>query len=169
MAQIIPGVYLGCVNTATNRKFIIENNIDVIYSIITEKEMVDSIEDNNIEKIITNECVVQLKYNSSDNIINHNVMWKQYEITDTNEEQIDKYFETIYTDITGHITSGKNILVHCKEGISRSATIIAAFLMQRNKISRKEAIEFISKIKPNIDPNDGFMDKLKSLEYKILH
>ena len=36
MSQIIPGVYLGCVNTATNRKFIIENNIRTI-PILTEK------------------------------------------------------------------------------------------------------------------------------------
>lgn len=170
MAQIIPGVYLGCVNTATNRKFIIENNINVIYSIITENEMNESIENNNVEKIITNECTVQLRYTSSDNnIATHDVVWKQYEISDTNEEQIDKHFEAIYIDITANITAGRNVLVHCKEGISRSATIIAAFLMQRNKISRKESIEFISKIKPNIDPNDGFMDKLKTLEYKIMH
>lgn len=166
MSQIIPGLYLGTLNNATNREFIIENNIDIIYSIITENEMDDSIKNNNIEKIVTNKCIIQLRYNTPKM---HNVVWKQYEVSDTNEEQIDTYFETIYSDITAHIAEGKNVLVHCKEGISRSATIIAAFLMQRNKISRRDAIEFISKIRPNIDPNDGFMDQLKSLEYKILH
>ena len=36
-----------------------------------------------------------------------------------------------------------NILVHCSAGLSRSASMIVAWLMIEQKLSLKEAIEFI--------------------------
>lgn len=46
-------------------------------------------------------------------------------------------------------------------GKSRSATCIAAFLMQKYNISPSEAIDMIRQARPIAEPNDGFMQQLE--------
>lgn len=45
-------------------------------------------------------------------------------------------------------------------GVSRSATIIAAYLMKCEKLTRDAALQSIANVKPSIKPNAGFMKQL---------
>jgi protein tyrosine phosphatase len=45
-------------------------------------------------------------------------------------------------------TRGRNILVHCAAGISRSASTVAAFLMSEYRIPASKSIQFIQSRKP---------------------
>lgn len=45
---------------------------------------------------------------------------------------------------------GNSVYVHCKAGRTRSATVVACYLMQRHNWSPKEAVEFIRKKRPHI-------------------
>lgn len=56
------------------------------------------------------------------------------------------------------------MLVHCQVGISRSATILIAFLMKEYKLRFKEAFEMVVKKRKIVDPNEGFRKEL--LEYE---
>ena len=60
-----------------------------------------------------------------------------------------------------------NILIHCAEGISRSATILASYLMFVYKWSLDETLTLIRKHRPIISPNEGFMQYLKAWESEI--
>ena len=60
------------------------------------------------------------------------------------------------------------ILVHCFAGISRSVTVIVAYLMSKNAMPLNEAYDFVKKCKPNISPNFNFMGQLLEFE-KALH
>jgi protein-tyrosine phosphatase len=60
-----------------------------------------------------------------------------------------------------------NILVHCHGGISRSSTIIIAFLMKKMKKSFMEAYSYVKQIKKDIKPNDGFIQLLIEFEKGI--
>lgn len=59
------------------------------------------------------------------------------------------------------------MVVHCQMGISRSATIIIAYLMQRFKWSFKESRNYLRDCRPVIYPNDGFVRQLRIWEEKI--
>lgn len=60
------------------------------------------------------------------------------------------------------------ILVHCDMGISRSASIIIAWLMTRKNMSLKKAHSYLKSIRPIISPNPGFIKQLKILENKYV-
>ncbi|NXN11653.1 PTPM1 phosphatase, partial [Indicator maculatus] len=52
--------------------------------------------------------------------------------------------------ILQHRARGNSVYVHCKAGRSRSATMVAAYLIQLHHWSPQEAIEAIGKIRPHI-------------------
>uniref|UniRef100_A0A8B9SQ84 Phosphatidylglycerophosphatase and protein-tyrosine phosphatase 1 n=1 Tax=Anas platyrhynchos TaxID=8839 RepID=A0A8B9SQ84_ANAPL len=49
-----------------------------------------------------------------------------------------------------HREQGNSVYVHCKAGRSRSATMVAAYLIQLHHWTPQEAIEAIAKIRPHI-------------------
>lgn len=62
------------------------------------------------------------------------------------------------------IKNNKNILVHCHAGLSRSATIVCAYLIRKNGWSCEEAVSFVKKKRNRIRPNEGFIKMLKDYE-----
>jgi atypical dual specificity phosphatase len=52
------------------------------------------------------------------------------------------------------------VLVHCAEGVSRSVSVVAAFLMAQYGWSPKEAISFIKERRMVANPNFGFIQQL---------
>ncbi|XP_032680144.1 dual specificity protein phosphatase 19 [Odontomachus brunneus] len=63
-----------------------------------------------------------------------------------------------------HANRRENILVHCNAGVSRSPTIIIAYLMIMMELSYKEAYDKVKKARSCIKPNDGFVKQLQSIE-----
>lgn len=55
------------------------------------------------------------------------------------------------------------ILVHCYKGNSRSAAVVAGYLMWKRGMNSKEAIEYIRQRRGFIDPNLGFVGQLIKL------
>jgi len=55
-------------------------------------------------------------------------------------------------------------LVHCAQGKSRSAALVAAWLISRQNMSFEEAIKVIRRVQPEANPNLGFVAALKVLE-----
>ncbi|XP_046677812.1 dual specificity protein phosphatase 19-like [Homalodisca vitripennis] len=76
-------------------------------------------------------------------------------------------FETAIKLIADEIESGGRILVHCNAGVSRSASIVIAFLMKREKLCYKDAYFALKNVRPCIKPNEGFVKQLKCLEQEL--
>ncbi len=53
--------------------------------------------------------------------------------------------------------AGRVVYVHCRNGVSRSTMVVAAYLMQREHWSRDQALEFIRTWRPGVRPNPAFM------------
>ncbi|KAF9477830.1 phosphatases II [Pholiota conissans] len=56
---------------------------------------------------------------------------------------------------------GGRVLVHCVMGISRSSTVVAAFLMKTTHISHTAAIQQLKAARPQVHPNYGFIKQLE--------
>jgi len=82
----------------------------------------------------------------------NNLPTLQIKINDLPTENIKQYF-----DICRSYAAGKT-LIYCMEGISRSATICAAILMQNHDFEKSMEILHAAR---NIKPNSGFMEQLK--------
>lgn len=59
--------------------------------------------------------------------------------------------------------TGQNVLIHCYAGVSRSATVMAAYLMRKRHQGRDEVLRFM-RTKREVNPNQSFMGQLKVWE-----
>jgi predicted protein tyrosine phosphatase len=80
-------------------------------------------------------------------------------ITDHPSTNISKYFSHTYHFISHH-TQKYGVLVHCAAGISRSTTLVIAYLMRQYKMSAKDAVFWVKSKRPCCFPNDGFLKQL---------
>ena len=59
---------------------------------------------------------------------------------------------------------GRKIFIHCEAGVSRSASLAIALLMQQQDISFLQAFEAVRCQRPQVLPNIGFASQLQQLE-----
>jgi len=90
-----------------------------------------------------------------------------YYLKDTNSEDISPLFYRTLEWMQSAIDAGGRILVHCREGVSRSATMAIAYLMWRFKISFEAAHERLRKARPICNPNTGFTCQLLVLGKRL--
>lgn len=76
------------------------------------------------------------------------------------DESIAKHFKTI----ADFIERSKTVFVHCQMGVSRSATVVIAYFMQKQNMSKQEATDFVRSKRVVIKPNMMFDVQLGLLE-----
>lgn len=65
-----------------------------------------------------------------------------------------------------HLAQG-NVLVHCRMGISRSATLVIAYIMRKYKCGYEKAFNKVKDRRKIVNPNSGFVIQLKKYDKKI--
>ena len=88
-------------------------------------------------------------------------------IQDTPSARISQQFTRCIRFIAEALASGGVLLVHCQAGISRSATIIIAYLMKTKQMSYPEAVGCVYKSRPIIKPNIGFVQQLQDFSMSL--
>jgi hypothetical protein len=166
--KVIDGLYVGDVVAANNLAILKEKDINILISMVPISNHFENIE------------------------------YHSFLINDNRNENISIYFEEINTIIFSNYAFGnshfshfsqssliekngksenfqkcasnkhKNILVHCENGVSRSVTVILAYLL-KNNYTLKEAL---TQIKTNrtstfTRPNSGFARQLLKYEKEI--
>lgn len=58
------------------------------------------------------------------------------------------------------------VLVHCAMGLSRSSSLVLAYLMIHEDMTLVEAIKAVAQHR-NICPNSGFLEQLRELDKKL--
>lgn len=85
---------------------------------------------------------------------------KFFKITDTAQEDLLSIIEDAVAFITSSLESGV-LLVHCYFGVSRSAALVIAYLMQKYHISYDCAFQKAKEKRRFVGPNSGFQSQLK--------
>ncbi len=79
----------------------------------------------------------------------------------------DRFDETIQFMDTAFENPSTRILVHCNLGISRSTTIILAYLMKTYNATVLETFKFLRHRRPIVCPNMGFLRQLIDYETEL--
>jgi atypical dual specificity phosphatase len=89
-------------------------------------------------------------------------------IKDSSSANLFEYFDQVAEMIekTRENNDGKT-LIHCVAGVSRSVSLILAYLMKYQKMSLKTAFHHVKSIRPQIRPNTGFFKQLIDYEERI--
>jgi len=90
-----------------------------------------------------------------------NFTYKIIPVVDDERENIMQYFPECNEFINNSIKNNGKVLVHCAAGVSRSATIVLAYVMQLNKWDYQKAKSYVGNIRNTIFPNEGFQNQLK--------
>ena len=136
-----PSIYLGPCSAASSRSFLTRNSITHVLSVGA----------NPLAKV-------------------DGVTYHRLSLSDIVSSSISKTTDAAFKIIDGAIASKKGtgkILVHCSAGISRSPTVVAAYLMKRKGMSLKAALGQIIRVRPQISPNAGFLQQLKEMEIEL--
>lgn len=62
---------------------------------------------------------------------------------------------------------GGALLVHCMQGVSRSASVVIAYLMESGNMSMDEALALVQSRREVANPNRGFSKHLRKIESKL--
>ncbi|NXO00409.1 DUS16 phosphatase, partial [Rhinopomastus cyanomelas] len=138
--RILPHLYLGCQRDALNKELMQQNDIGYVLNASNTCPKPDFIPESHFLRVPVNDSFC---------------------------EKILPWLDKSVDFIEKAKASNGCVLVHCLAGISRSATIAIAYIMQRMDMSLDEAYRFVKEKRPTISPNFNFLGQLLDFEKKI--
>ncbi|KAF6777689.1 hypothetical protein AHF37_02777 [Paragonimus kellicotti] len=87
--------------------------------------------------------------------------YRNIRVFDDERSSLLSYFEETHRFINEAKAQGTTCLVHCKMGISRSATTVIAYVMKELNFDLDTALAFVKCRRPCVQPNPGFMRELR--------
>lgn len=134
--EILPRLYLGDIHIATNK---------------------DEIKRLGITDMIT----VEIKSLSQGDLAPTIKRYLHLHVMDHPKHDIISHFSKSYEFIeTALRTSSNKVYVHCVAGISRSATLVIAYIMRTRSMNYQEALDLVRNQRKVVDPNEGFVRQL---------
>ncbi|CAF1042675.1 unnamed protein product [Adineta steineri] len=130
--MILPYLYLGSEWNASNLEELKANNIGYVLNVSRE----------------------------IDNFFPEHFKYLNVRVHDNDDANLLKEWEKTFRFINEAKINNLCCLVHCKMGISRSASTVLAYLMKENNHSLADALEHVKKRRSCINPNGGFRNQL---------
>lgn len=134
--EIVPGLYLGDFASASNK---------------------DTLQKHGFTHVVTAILGV-------DEMFPNDFKYLTLPLRDVRTEDIYSVFPESYTFIREALNSNGKVLVHCMAGASRSATLVAAYLVKEFGFSADTAVEFLQIKRNVVKPNSGFKRQLQNYD-----
>ncbi|KAJ3533312.1 hypothetical protein NMY22_g7384 [Coprinellus aureogranulatus] len=132
MNEIVPNLWLGDLLSALNTKMLREKGVRSVLSVMRGRVTVH------------------------ETFIRHQVA-----LDDLEDEDILVHMGPCIKFIEKELAKGHGVLVHCQAGVSRSATILTAYLMSTQNLTPTAALSLVRTKRPFIGPNPGFLAQLE--------
>lgn len=88
-------------------------------------------------------------------------------VKDTREANLLDYFDQVADLIEETRQKHGRSLVHCLAGVSRSVSLVLAYLMKYSNMSLKSAFQHVRSVRPQVRPNVGFFKQLIEYEQRL--
>jgi dual specificity MAP kinase phosphatase len=135
--EIVPGLFLGSEIDSNNINSLTKHNIRYILNVAEE---------------------------ACNRIMDRNITYKKLDLIDTSEQIITNDILNETFDFIDNSLKEGNVLVHCVAGISRSPTIIIAYLMRKNKWTFMKSYHQVALQRSKISPQFNFIGTLMNYE-----
>lgn len=134
IVKVYPKLYLGSYENSIDERLLTEHNITYLLSI---HDMSD-----NIPPTAKNRHYFRIK------------------AADSLNQDLKPTFAKAIQFIDRAHKNNANVLVHCRAGVSRSATLCAAYISSKEGIPPDSAIEYMKRSRPIVNPNASFRKQL---------
>lgn len=94
------------------------------------------------------------------NFFSHEFVYKTIRIKDEEVSHLQQFWDDTYNFIKDAKRDNKKVFVHCRMGVSRSASCVIAYIMKEYSMNIKVAQDYVKKIRPCVNPNPGFLKQL---------
>ncbi|XP_068689853.1 dual specificity protein phosphatase 7-like [Montipora foliosa] len=139
--QILPHLYLGSEKDSSDLELLTKYGISYILNVTHDKP-------NSFEHL------PGFKY-------------KKLPVEDNWRANLSDMFPEAFEFIDEGITQNRGVLIHCLGGVSRSVTVIIAYLISTLNMTLNEAYDFVKQRKPSVNPNLNFMGQLLEFERQL--
>ena len=155
---------------------ITQSQIDMLYghmiSTIIEGQIYLSGADAALDKdLLLNVIGITHVVNASNGAIvnkfDNHLLYYNINIEDKDDQDIIEYFDKVNDFLRNQYEHGDKVLFHCVQGVSRSATLVIAYLMKSKNMSLKEAFELAKSKRAKVQPNLKFAEALLTYEKQI--
>mmetsp|Transcript_101995 Transcript_101995/g.179617 ORF Transcript_101995/g.179617 Transcript_101995/m.179617 type:complete len:269 (+) Transcript_101995:1-807(+) len=137
--EVLPNLYLGDVTAARQIQQLVDRGVHAVVCCVREQEFPET------------DFHEELEYCRVD-------------VEDVSREPIELFWPEATEFIHCHISHGRPVLVHCRAGVSRSASTVLAYMVQHRNYSLHDAFFHLRAHRPIVTPNLGFMEKLCEFE-----
>ncbi|KAL7863471.1 hypothetical protein SRHO_G00124550 [Serrasalmus rhombeus] len=97
-----------------------------------------------------------------DNFFPESFTYMNIRVYDVEATDLLSHWNNTYMFISEARKNGQAVLVHCKMGVSRSASTVIAFLMKQQGWSLDYALNHVRERRPIVQPNEGFLRQLQT-------
>jgi protein-tyrosine phosphatase len=149
-SKICDGLYLGCVDNAYNEKILTDLGITAILNLAKECD--------------DKSCLPEGELGEKVKLLRSQIEILHIELVDSSSQEISDILVPCVEFISRIIEGGGVVLVHCKMGISRAATIVMAYLMIKKKFNVQDALGHVRSVRPLAMPNFGFYITLLNMD-----
>jgi len=139
MHEIIPGLFLGSVLAAHDLDLLTSNNITHVLQVTDE-------------------------FKPKHRHLTYKVVYAQ----DRPDYDLSQHFEDCIAFIDEVIVGKQGrILVHCLAGVSRSASVVIAYMIKKHSFTFERAFDLVVQKRPFVNPNKGFQIQLQNFAKSV--
>ena len=139
--EVIPNIFVGNYAFALNKKLLLENKITHILN-----------------------CGNGLK-----NFYPKIFKYKQIPLYDSKTQNLIQYINDINNFVNEGSINNNKILIHCGEGVSRSAAVCLMYMITNKGFTYSKARETFEQKRKGCCPNNGFVSQLKQKSLELYH
>lgn len=88
-------------------------------------------------------------------------------LVDADGSDIACHFDAVSEFVDDELKRGGRVLIHCAAGVSRSTTLVIAYLMRAHNFSLRDAYALTKTRRRIVRPNNGFFEKLIRYERSL--
>ena len=97
----------------------------------------------------------------------HILSYVRVNVNDEPSANLSPWFDGVSERIEKALSSNVSVFVHCQMGISRSSTLVMAYLMRYQHLTLHDAYRHTKEKRPKVEPNIGFWNQLLAYEKKL--
>jgi predicted protein tyrosine phosphatase len=139
------GLYLGSDGNASKADVMSLLGIDVVINVSVE-------------------CKNHFEGDIARTIIGRNIRYAKLHVVDDCSQDMEAAWTAASDIMEDCRRTGRKVLVHCHAGRSRSASTVIYYLMTREGLNLRDALNHVESCRPQISPNPGFMRQLRNVE-----